>query len=55
MALCSANYFGDAPDLQGQFDLAYESFKRFCKSEKIQNSQPPFKTYHATRLYFKGI
>lgn len=48
MALAEAGYFGDAPDLQGQFDLAYDSFKAFCKAERIQTSQPPFKVNHAT-------
>ena len=50
MALCKANYFGVANDLQGQFDLAYESLKRFCKTERISCSQPPFKVRHAASL-----
>lgn len=43
MALCAASYFGAAADLQGHFDLAYGSFKRFCKANRIPTSQPPFK------------
>lgn len=50
MAMCVENYFGETPDLQSQLDLAYESFKRFCKAEKIHCSQPPFKVRHVTRL-----
>lgn len=46
IALCEANYFGRAAGLQDHLDLAYQSFKSFCKAEKISTSQPPFKTYH---------
>ena len=49
--MCVENYFGETPDLQSQLDLAYESFKRFCKAEKIHCSQPPFKVRHVTRLF----
>ncbi|CAL1151269.1 unnamed protein product [Cladocopium goreaui] len=49
MAMCVENYFGETPDLQSQLDLAYESFKRFCKAEKNHCSQPPFKVRHVVK------
>ena len=47
MHLIKLNYFGAAATLKDHLGLAYDAFKHFCKTEKIQTSQPPFKPYHA--------
>ena len=54
MALCDLQFFGPATDLQDQLDLAYDSFRSFCRAEKISTSQPPFKVRHATGMNVFG-
>ena len=43
MALVDTGFFGDVgASVQKRLDAAYQRFKGFCKSRKIQSSQPPF-------------
>ena len=43
MCLVDIGYFGDVNlSVQQRLDVAFKRFKEFCRSRKIQSSQPPF-------------